>query len=110
MREMTNGLLSWHRNFFLFLCVVKGVQTDHYPGTHTNKNTSIIRPKIQNTKTQKHPTTQTISTSKIPILSPYKYTTISPIQPSISPTTTITQLRILLNAIKCKFETFEFLG
>eukprot|EP01084_Bolivina_argentea_P237293 398825_1 len=48
---LPNRLLSWHRNFFLFLCVVKNTQPDHYPGTHTNKNTIIIRPKIQHTKT-----------------------------------------------------------
>eukprot|EP01084_Bolivina_argentea_P051174 94126_1 len=93
---MSNGLLSWHRNFFLFLSLLKERNVKRIVilaqkflfisicCTHTNKNTTIIRPKIQNTKTQKHPT-QTISTSKIHILSP----TISPIQPSRSPTTTI---------------------
>eukprot|EP01084_Bolivina_argentea_P237292 398824_1 len=57
---LPNRLLSWHRNFFLFLCVVKNTQPDHYPGTHTNKNTIIIRPKIQHTKTLKSTTNTTI--------------------------------------------------
>eukprot|EP01084_Bolivina_argentea_P237296 398830_1 len=60
INKISNGLLSSHRNFFLFLYVVKGVQTDHYPGTQTNKNTIIIYPKIQHTKTQLHQYPSTI--------------------------------------------------